>query len=213
MRREFSLPENLPAITLQRLDGTPATRVASLRRGSRTPGGRPRHGETTCTHRLQTKTTSPSSTVSSPTGRGDRRAQRGQQRLRHRQDRPLRLRPLQRGQPRRGRVSVAGLRRARQDPRSGRTPYRTEPERLDSLKRQASRVASPNFTLHAIRVIDHPRGRVVMLEIRRRRRACPYHDHGRAATTRAGESLVPMPTERLDANRHAAPSHRKAHSG
>lgn len=80
------------------------------------------------------------------------------------------------------------------------TSYRTEPDRLNSLKRQVFEGCVPNFSLRGIRVVNHPQGRVVMLEIPAAPQGMPIAWKG-FHYARAGESLVPMPTEKIDAIR------------
>lgn len=80
------------------------------------------------------------------------------------------------------------------------TSYRTEPDRLNSLKRQVFEGCVPNFSLRGIRVVDHPQGRVVMLEIPAAPQGMPIAWKG-FHHARAGESLVSMPTEKIDAIR------------
>lgn len=81
------------------------------------------------------------------------------------------------------------------------TSYRTEPNRLNSLKRQVFEGCVPDFSPRSIRIVNHPRGRVVMFEIPSAPQGMPipwkeFH------YARAGESLVPMPTEKIDAIRN-----------
>ena len=81
------------------------------------------------------------------------------------------------------------------------TSYRAEPERLNSLKLQVFDGCVPNFSLRGIRVVEHPQGRVVMLEIPAAPQGMPISWKG-FHYARAGESLVPMPTEKIDAIRN-----------
>lgn len=81
------------------------------------------------------------------------------------------------------------------------TSYRTEPDRLNSLKRQVFEGCVPNFSLRGIHVVDHPQGRVVMFEIPAAPQGMPIAWKG-FHYARAGESLVPMPTEKIDAIRN-----------
>ena len=78
--------------------------------------------------------------------------------------------------------------------------YRTEPGRLNGLKQQIFDDCSPNFSLRTIRVVNHPSGRVVMFEIPPAPQGMPISWKG-VHWSRAGESLVPMSTEKLDAIR------------
>ena len=81
------------------------------------------------------------------------------------------------------------------------TSYRMEPKRLGSLKRQVFEGAVPNFGLRDIRVIGHPKGRVILFEIPAAPQGMPISWKG-FCYSRAGESLVPMPTDKLDAIRN-----------
>ncbi len=81
------------------------------------------------------------------------------------------------------------------------TSYRTEPDRLNSLKRQVFEGCVPNSSLRGIHVVDHPKGRVVMFEIPAAPQGMPIAWKG-FHYARAGESLVPMPTEKIDAVRN-----------
>lgn len=81
------------------------------------------------------------------------------------------------------------------------TRYRSEQDRLNSLKRQVFEGCVPNFSLRSIRAVDHPLGRVVVLEIPAAPQGMPISWKG-FHYARAGESLVPMPTEKIDAIRN-----------
>lgn len=75
--------------------------------------------------------------------------------------------------------------------------YRLEPDRLQGLKSQIAQATEPSVTLRKIHVLDHPLGRVVMLEIPSAPRGIPIAWKGHYFA-RAGESLVPMGLDKLD---------------
>ena len=63
------------------------------------------------------------------------------------------------------------------------TPYRPEPERLQSLKMQIAENAEPSATFSEILELAHPDGRVLLLKVPRHLVASPLR--GRGTTTRA----------------------------
>lgn len=80
------------------------------------------------------------------------------------------------------------------------TNYRTDSKRLDGLKRQINDGTDPSMTFRSVRVVDHPNGRVVMLEIPAAPKGMPiaWKGHWHA---RAGESLTHLSLDKLDAIR------------
>ena len=80
------------------------------------------------------------------------------------------------------------------------TNYRTDPKRLDGLKRQVNEGADPSMTFRSIRVVDHPNGRVVMLEIPAAPKGMPIAWKGHWYA-RAGENLTHLSLDKLDAIR------------
>lgn len=77
------------------------------------------------------------------------------------------------------------------------TAYRTEKERLNSLKQQIANDTEPGVTFRDIHVLDHPQGRVVLLEIPSAPRGIPIAWKGHYYA-RAGESLAPLGLDKLD---------------
>ena len=80
------------------------------------------------------------------------------------------------------------------------TNYRTDPKRLDGLKRQINEGADPSMTFRSVRVVDHPNGRVVMLEIPAAPKGMPIAWKGHWYA-RAGENLTHLSLDKLDAIR------------
>ena len=80
------------------------------------------------------------------------------------------------------------------------TNYRTDSKRLDGLKKQINDGTDPSMTFRSVRVIDHPNGRVVMLEIPAAPKGMPiaWKGHWHA---RAGENLTHLSLDKLDAIR------------
>ncbi len=77
------------------------------------------------------------------------------------------------------------------------TAYRTEKERLNGLKQQIANDTEPGVTLRDIHVLDHPQGRVVLLEIPAAPLGIPIAWKGHYYA-RAGESLAPLGLDKLD---------------
>ena len=77
------------------------------------------------------------------------------------------------------------------------TGYRTEPERLQSLKQQIAQGAEPSITFRSIHVLDDKKGRVVLFEIPAAPLGIPIAWKGHYFS-RAGESLTPMGLDKLD---------------
>ena len=80
------------------------------------------------------------------------------------------------------------------------TGYRTDPDRLDGLKRQINDGTDPSMTFRSIRVVDHAKGRVVMLEIPAAPKGMPIAWKGHWYA-RAGENLTNLSIGKLDAIR------------
>lgn len=77
------------------------------------------------------------------------------------------------------------------------TSYRLDRERLDSLKVQIADGTEPSITFRELHVLDHPDGRVVLMEVPSAPRGLPISWHGHYYA-RAGESLVPLSLDKLD---------------
>lgn len=77
------------------------------------------------------------------------------------------------------------------------TAYRTEKERLNGLKQQIANDTEPGVTFRDIHVLDHPQGRVVLLEIPAAPQGIPIAWKGHYYA-RAGESLAPLGLDKLD---------------
>lgn len=77
------------------------------------------------------------------------------------------------------------------------TGYRVDPERLNSLKVQIAQATEPSITLREIHVLQHPLGRVLLLEIPPAPRGIPIAWKGHYYA-RAGESRVPLGLDKLD---------------
>jgi ATP-dependent DNA helicase RecG len=77
------------------------------------------------------------------------------------------------------------------------TGYRTEKERLNGLKQQIANDTEPGVTFRDIHVLDHPQGRVVLLEIPAAPQGIPIAWKGHYYA-RAGESLAPLGLDKLD---------------
>jgi len=73
------------------------------------------------------------------------------------------------------------------------TSYRTEPDRLNSLKRQVFEGCVPNFSLRGIHVVDHPKAAWSCSRFPQRHKVCPLL--GRASTTR-GQARASCPCQR-----------------
>lgn len=80
------------------------------------------------------------------------------------------------------------------------TGYRTDPDRLDGLKRQINDGTDPSMTFRSIRVVDHANGRVVMFEIPAAPKGMPIAWKGHWYA-RAGENLTNLSIGKLDAIR------------
>lgn len=77
------------------------------------------------------------------------------------------------------------------------TAYRTENERLNGLKQQIANDTEPGVTFRDIHVLDHPQGRVVLLEIPAAPLGIPIAWKGHYYA-RAGESLAPLGLDKQD---------------
>lgn len=75
--------------------------------------------------------------------------------------------------------------------------YRLQPERLQSLKMQIAENAEPRMTFRNIHELQHPGGRVVLLEIPAAPRGIPIAWKGHYYA-RAGESLTSLGLDKLD---------------
>lgn len=75
--------------------------------------------------------------------------------------------------------------------------YRTEAERLQSLKIQIAQATEPSITLREIHVLNHPQGRVVLFEIPPAPRGIPISWKGHYYA-RAGESRTSLGLDKLD---------------
>lgn len=71
------------------------------------------------------------------------------------------------------------------------TDYRPEPDRLDSLKMQITQGTEPSATFRDIHELQHPNGRVLIMEVPAAPRGIPIAWKGHYYA-RSGESLVPM---------------------
>lgn len=80
------------------------------------------------------------------------------------------------------------------------TNYRAEPERLDGLKSQINGDTEPSMTFRSIKVVEHPDGRVVILEIPAAPQGMPIAWKGHWYA-RAGENLTHLSLDKLDAIR------------
>ncbi|MGN0262611.1 MAG: RNA-binding domain-containing protein [Eggerthellaceae bacterium] len=77
------------------------------------------------------------------------------------------------------------------------TNYRTDVKRLDGLKKQINDDTDPNMSFRSIRVVEHPDGRVVMLEINAAPKGIPIAWKGHWYA-RAGENLTNLSIDKLD---------------
>jgi ATP-dependent DNA helicase RecG len=77
------------------------------------------------------------------------------------------------------------------------TAFRAEKERLNGLKQQIAYDTEPGVTFRDIHVLDHPQGRVVLLEIPAAPQGIPIAWKGHYYA-RAGESLSPLGLDKLD---------------
>lgn len=75
--------------------------------------------------------------------------------------------------------------------------YRPEPERLQSLKNQIAQATEPSITLRNIHVLQHPDGRVVLMEVPPAPRGMPIAWKGHYYA-RAGESRTSLGLDKLD---------------
>jgi ATP-dependent DNA helicase RecG len=75
--------------------------------------------------------------------------------------------------------------------------YRTDPERLQSLKHQLTQGTEPSTTLRAIHVLSHDNGRVLLFEVPSAPRGIPIAWNGHYFA-RAGESLTALSLDKLD---------------
>ena len=75
--------------------------------------------------------------------------------------------------------------------------YRSEPERLQSLKNQIAQGTEPSITFRDIHVLQHPAGRVVLFEIPPAPRGIPIGWKGHWYA-RAGESRTSLGLDKLD---------------
>jgi ATP-dependent DNA helicase RecG len=77
------------------------------------------------------------------------------------------------------------------------TAYRSEKERLNGLKQQIANDTEPGVTFRDIHILDHPQGRVVLLEIPAAPLGIPIAWKGHYYA-RAGESLTSLGLDKLD---------------
>lgn len=77
------------------------------------------------------------------------------------------------------------------------TSYRQDIDRLDSLKHQIADGTEPRCSLRAIHVFDHPRGRVLLMEVPPAPRGMPIAWNGHYFA-RDGESLGALALNKLD---------------
>lgn len=77
------------------------------------------------------------------------------------------------------------------------TDYRSQPERLQSLKNQIADDTEPSITLRNIHVLQHAGGRVVMMEVPSAPRGMPIAWKGHYYA-RAGESRTSLGLDKLD---------------
>lgn len=77
------------------------------------------------------------------------------------------------------------------------TNYREDVERLNGLKQQVADGTGPSLSFRNIHVLDHPDGRVVLLEIPGAPQGMPIAWNGHFYA-RNGESLAPLALNRLD---------------
>ncbi len=77
------------------------------------------------------------------------------------------------------------------------TDYRLEPDRLQSLKQQIAGDTEPTLHFKDLHVLQHKRGRVVMMHIPTAPRGIPVAWKGHYYS-RAGESLAPLHLDKLD---------------
>lgn len=77
------------------------------------------------------------------------------------------------------------------------TGYRRDPQRLNSLKAQVAQDTEPSATFREIHELNHPDGRVLLLEIPPAPRGIPIAWKGHYYA-RAGESLTPLSLSKLD---------------
>lgn len=77
------------------------------------------------------------------------------------------------------------------------TDYRSDPKRLDSLKRQINDDSEPHIAFRSIREVSHPDGRVVIFEIPSAPLGMPIAWKGHWYD-RVGENLTPLSVEKLD---------------
>ncbi len=86
------------------------------------------------------------------------------------------------------------------------TDYRPERDRLNGLKMQIATDTEPSTTFREIHELRHPDGRVLLLEVPAAPRGIPIAWKGHYYA-RAGESLVPLPLDKLDAIRRQTADH------
>lgn len=77
------------------------------------------------------------------------------------------------------------------------TVYRPERDRLQSLKMQIANGTEPSSTFREIHELDHPSGRVLLMEIPAAPRGIPIAWNGHYYA-RAGESLTSLALDKLD---------------
>lgn len=77
------------------------------------------------------------------------------------------------------------------------TNYRSDPKRIDSLKRQINDDTEPHITFRSIREVTHPDGRVLMFEIPSAPLGMPIAWKGHWYD-RVGENLTPLSVDKLD---------------
>jgi ATP-dependent DNA helicase RecG len=80
------------------------------------------------------------------------------------------------------------------------TDYRVEPDRLQGTKLQMAQGTAPSVSFRDIHVVSHAQGRVLMFEIPPAPMGMPISWQGHYYA-RAGESLVPLGLDKLDAIR------------
>lgn len=80
------------------------------------------------------------------------------------------------------------------------TDFRPQPDRLHSLKKQISDGTEPGITFREVYELDHPNGRVVLMEIPPAPRGLPISWNGHYYG-RAGESLTALAVDKQDAIR------------
>lgn len=77
------------------------------------------------------------------------------------------------------------------------TTYRSDPKRLDGLKKQVNDGTEPSMTFRSIREVSHPDGRVIMFEIPAAPQGMPVAWKGRCYA-RAGENLTSLSFDKQD---------------